>query len=223
MATSETAELPKITGSLTTSGARRTLSYRIAALGRGEQVTFYERGATTFRKLGTTTKLAGAIGFTPDGTGSARRITALIEVRGMRVGEATIARYSFRLPRPARPGPLVVRRRGKAISVSWPAVAGAARYGIVVSPALGPQRILKVRARAIRLTGTSATGSGVVQVTALDAAGRPGGRAPGAGAARRAPHASCLSASWRRHATLIADEPGDSTDRIPGTDPSVVT
>ena len=31
-----------------------------------------------------------------------------------------------------------------------------------------------MRARAIRFTGTSATGSGVVQVTALDAAGRPG-------------------------------------------------
>jgi hypothetical protein len=175
VATSEPASLPKITATVKAAGARRALSYRIDSLGREQQVTFFERGGTTYRRLATTRKASGSVSFTPDGSAGARRITALVEIRGMRVGETTVARYGFRPRPPARPGALKVVRRGKAVTVSWPAAAGAVRYGVVISPASGAERIMRVRrGRQIRLTGTTVAGGGVIQVTGLDAEGRSG-------------------------------------------------
>jgi hypothetical protein len=85
-----------------------------------------------------------------------------------------VARYRVSPPRLRRPGALRVARRGRAVRVRWARVAGARRYGVVVSPATGRQRVLKVRRRSLRLTGAVAARGGTVRVSALDALGHSG-------------------------------------------------
>jgi uncharacterized delta-60 repeat protein len=176
LATSEPAQTPKITARVSGSGARRTLTYTVGATPRGQQVTFYERGGSTLRRIGTTTKAAGTLTFTPGDGAGARTITALVEAQGLRVAEPTVARYRLTRQRAGRPGALRVVRRGRAVTVSWGAAPGAARYGVVVSPSSGPQRILRLAAtrRSLRLTGAAAARGGTVRVAALDAQGAAG-------------------------------------------------
>lgn len=176
LATTEPAVTPKITARVSGKGIRRTLTYAIGATPRGQQVTFFERGGTSLKRIGTTTQGSGKLAFRPaDGSG-ARKVTALVEAQGLRVAEPTVARYRISGSRPGRPGALRVKRRGNALTAAWGAAPGAARYGVVVSPAGGAQRILRLPAgrRSLRLTGTVAARGGTLRVAALDPRGAAG-------------------------------------------------
>ena len=181
LATTEPAATPKITARVSGSGARRTLTYGVGATPRGQQITFFERGGASLRRIGTTTKAAGTLTFTPADGAGARTITALVEAQGLRVAEPTVARYRVTAARPGRPGALRAVRRGKVVNVSWGAATGAARYGVVVSPASGAQRIVRLAAsrRSLRLTGAAAARGGTLRVVALDRQGRAGRAATG--------------------------------------------
>src|SRR6266511_1561346 len=64
VSTSEPAKLPRISASVSRRGGRRVLSYRIASQQRGQRVTFFERGASSYRKLGTVVGGRGVLSYT---------------------------------------------------------------------------------------------------------------------------------------------------------------
>lgn len=157
-----------VTGSIT----RRTLHYVIGSPA-GERVTFFERGAATFRRIGTARGTRGAIRFTPSrGQGGMREIVAQVQVDGVSAPERTVTR--FRAPATVRTGrvrSLVVRRRDTALLVSWHAVAGAIGYGIVVKQRSASERLIRVPAgrHSVRVSGIAKVESGTVAVSARGA------------------------------------------------------
>ena len=164
---------------VTGSSGRRTLHYVIGSP-VGERVTFFERAGTTFSRLGTARRSHGVIHFAPaPGRGGVREIVAQIQVDGVAAPDRTVGHYRANATiKTGKPGSLVVKRRGTALSISWRPVAGATAYAIVVKPRNAGERMVKLSARrhTIRLTGVGRTLSGSVSVSARGALmdwGRP--------------------------------------------------
>ena len=158
------------------AGRKRLLSYRIAPAA-GQRVTFFEKGARTYRRLGVARGTRGRIRFAPAaGRRGRREIVAQIERNGVVVKNLVVARYSAaRDPRPARPRGLRVRRRGDALVVAWRRARAAFRYGVTVQLS-NRRRIFRVtRRRRIAIRGVDRRARGVVLVGGLRADG-VGGR-----------------------------------------------
>ncbi len=149
-------------------GERRVLQYDV---GRrvDQRVTFVELtaggGARTIGVVAGGGR--GALRFRPaPGTGT-RRVVANFELAGLPAESRTVARFTPPSPRLRRPGGLRVRRDGSRLRVSWRAVPGADRYEVVMTPAAGPQRVLRTtRPRAVLARVARAT-SGRITVRAV--------------------------------------------------------
>ena len=177
MATAEGLPPASVKAPVKGSGDRRTLSYDVAPR-PGQKVTFVEKGPTTNRVIGSVAAGKGTLRFTPgEGQSGARQIVARIELGGLVKEEKVVARYKVGPPpKPGRPGRVRVRRKGTALTVSWAAAKGVARYGLVVTPRGGVQKILTLPAKRLtkRVTGIPATQAGTVVVRALTEAGDAG-------------------------------------------------
>lgn len=164
----------RATGTVRGHGARRKLVYNVLRR-PGQRVTFLESSAGGDRPIGTVTGGRGTLSFTPAPGPGTRRIVAQFELEGIGAERTVVARFrppSARLGRPAR---VTVRRRGSRLRVSWPAVAGAARYDVVVTSKSGAQRAVTTRsdAASIRRVSRSSAGRVSVRATAPMRAGTP--------------------------------------------------
>ena len=154
---------------VTRSGRARVLYYRVGNL-VGRKVTFFERGTSTYRLLGSAAASKGTIRFTPGaGPGGRREIVARSIVEGVPAADQVVAHFSA--PSRVRPGSVRhvrVHRRGSALTVSWRPASDATAYGIVVMQRNGVQRVAIVKARrhSVRFANVSRAWGGVVTVTA---------------------------------------------------------
>jgi hypothetical protein len=151
------------------SGTKRTLSYD-ARKRAGQQVTFYEKGRNTRQQLATSSGGTGKVRFTPAvGPAEQREIVAEATVDGAPIAEQTVAKYRWGgTPRTGRPGRVVVKRRGKTLSIRWGKATGASQYGIVVEQGKD-EKTFRVGAgrRSLTVRGVGLTDDGVVRVSAL--------------------------------------------------------
>jgi hypothetical protein len=158
----------RVSARVTGRGERRTLRYRVRD--RADQrVTFVEvtsRG--TARPIGTVDGGGrGTLRFSPSpGTGR-RVVEAQFEIDGWPAERRQVASFRPPSPRLDRPARLRVRRRGAALHVSWRRVPAATRYEVVLTPAVGRQRTLRVRGSSTTIRGVAATVSGRVGVLAV--------------------------------------------------------
>ena len=101
--------------SVTGTGSTRALRYDIARV-PGRRVTFFERGRSSYKRLGAVAGGKGALRFAPaTGSSGLRQIVARVELDGVPTPERTVARY--------RPRAASRDSRGPASSAS----AGAPR------------------------------------------------------------------------------------------------
>ena len=114
------------------AGARRTLSYNIRSR-PGQRVTFVEVGLGGRRVIGTTRGGRGKLTFTPAPGRDKRRIEAQFSLAGLRGGDADHRALHPAVAALGRPARVRVTRRGGSLQVSWPRVAGATRYDVVVT------------------------------------------------------------------------------------------
>ncbi len=145
------------------AGAKRTLTYDVRRR-PGQKVTFVEVGLGGRRTIGTTSGGRGRLTFTPAPGRDPRRIEAQFTLDGLPAETRTIVRFTPPSDRLAAPSALRVRRRGAALQVSWPRVAGATGYDVVVTAASGEQRRRHTAAAAITLIGVPRSSGGTVVV-----------------------------------------------------------
>jgi len=138
---------------------RRTLRYTIRPR-RDQRVRFVDIGPTGSRELGTIAGGGrGTLAYKAlPGTG-VHRIEAQFQLAGLEAERITVARFRPPAPELARPARVAVRRRGRALSVSWPVVPGATRYEVIATAASGEQRTARTARRAATIRGLP-TGSG---------------------------------------------------------------
>ncbi|MCW2995531.1 MAG: hypothetical protein JWQ18_3026, partial [Conexibacter sp.] len=166
----------EITGSVSGSGPRRTLSYKISGLAAGQRVDFAEVGAAAGSLIGNVAKDgAGTLAFTPgEGAAGQRDVQAIItNVDGFVGDRRKLGTYKAPAPpRPAAASKLTLRRSGASLILSWPrsALAVKTQVDIKTSNGLNLTRIVKratsVRFRApaagttlrVTIAGTSKTG-----------------------------------------------------------------
>ncbi len=141
------------------AGTRRTLSYNIRSR-PGQRVTFVEVGLGARRVIGTARGGRGKLTFTPAPGRDRRRIEAQFSLAGLRAETLTIARFTPPSPVLGRPARVRVTRRGGTLQVSWPRVAGATRYDVVVTTASGRQ---SSRHTARRRSGCPASPAAAVE------------------------------------------------------------
>jgi hypothetical protein len=178
VATARGLEEPKVRAKVSGRGFRSTLTYSVENLG-SRRVTFQERGARTFRVLGTTTRSKGSIRFRPgEGRTGRRDVVAVIEDGG--VEQQTVVVTSYRAPasgRPGKPRRLRAVHRGSAARVSWAGVRGATRYAVTLALADGRKLFRVTRRRRVDFAGVAAGDRGKVTVVAHAANGRQGAAA----------------------------------------------
>ena len=166
--------------SVTGSGARRVLRYRVGSLS-GRSITFLERGHQTARVLGRVRGNSGRITFAPApavGRGDRRTIVAVVSESGVPSRDLHVATYTppkhQRLHRPK--GLRATRRRG-TISAAWHRVAGAQRYEVLIRLADG-SRVFRITKRTrITTADPFPHERGIVLVDALGAGNVRGPRA----------------------------------------------
>jgi hypothetical protein len=114
------------------SGRARTIAYKVANAGNGQQVAFMERGSFGTHQIGSVANASGTLHFRPAGNrGGPRTVVALIERDGFVTGRMTIGHYvAPGPPKPAAVRGLKARRKGHTLAVSWRRVGGAARYEV---------------------------------------------------------------------------------------------
>lgn len=146
--------------------AKRTLRYDIGKR-QDQRVRFVDVGPTGSRELGVVAGGGrGTLTFPSlPGTG-VHRVEAQFELAGVQAERLTVARFTPPSPRLARPARVTVRRRGALLSVTWPAVTGAARYEVVATAASGEQRRTRTAKRTITLKGLPTGSGGQVAVRA---------------------------------------------------------
>lgn len=158
-----------LTTTVTGTGAHRTLHYVIGSPA-GKQVAFLERGPAAYHQIGVAHGGRGTIRFTPvAGPGAVRQIVAQTVLNGVPAPDLVVARFRVAAPRRvSRPRGLKVARRATSLLVSWRPVAGATRYGVVVTQRAAAQRLLKLSSRhhSIRVRGVALTQAGTVAVSA---------------------------------------------------------
>ncbi len=159
---------PRVRARVTGSGRTRVLRYRISGAS-GQRVTFIERGARTYSRIGTVRYRRGSIPFRPAaGRRGRRQIEAVIERNGVATKLLRVARYAAPADaRPARPRGVRVRRRGARLVVSWRAVAGARTYAVTVTPRGAPPAMRITRRQTVRFGGIARRARGSVLVAAL--------------------------------------------------------
>jgi Concanavalin A-like lectin/glucanases superfamily len=166
---------PDVRASVTGRGARRTLSYRLAAA-PGRVVTFVERGAAAYRTLGVARGSHGRIAFSPAaGPGGRREILALISQGGAPAGQTVVG--SYRAPAQTRlPAPrgLHARRAGSRLVVSADEVPDAWRYATTLTLASGRRELLLSRGPRVSFAAVDPAFGGRVQVVAIAADGSRG-------------------------------------------------
>ncbi len=149
-------------------GTRRVLRYRIRD--RADQrVTFMEvtsRG--TSRPIGTVEGGGrGTLRFSPAPGTERRVVEAQFTIDGWPAERRRVAGFRPPSPRLARPSRLHVRRHGTTLRVAWRGVAGATRHDAVLTPSVGPQRVLRVRGTRATIRRVARTVSGRVAVRAV--------------------------------------------------------
>ncbi len=122
----------RMSGRVTGLGRERSLRYRLRAI-KGQRVTFFERSTRALARIGSAKAASGTLRFAPtEGPRGIRRIVALVEQAGLPRAARTLASYTAPPPaRPGRPRVRIARRSGAAV-VTWPRVAGVARYTVRV-------------------------------------------------------------------------------------------
>lgn len=162
----------RTTARVTAKGRLRSLRYRVANLGAGQQVRFVEAGAFGERVVGTTTRAAGTVPLVA-GTlaGGARTITAEVQRDGVTAIKSVVARYIA--PKPLGPRPvtgLKVIRKGTVLTAIWrrPSL-GAARQLVRLTGAKGTRLLQLVgpRARTVRFAGVRADERVTVEVVGV--------------------------------------------------------
>jgi hypothetical protein len=159
-----------VRASVSGSGSERLLRYDVARV-EGRRVTFFERGRTSYRRVGSVTGGRGTLRFasTPDASGP-REIVARVELRGVPSPDRIVARYRVAAAkRLARPASVQLRRAGDSVSVDWAPVDGATGYAVVSRLGNGVQRVTRVRGTRteLRLAAIPLTQPGTVTVLAL--------------------------------------------------------
>jgi hypothetical protein len=159
-----------VRASVSGSGSERLLRYDVARV-EGRRVTFFERGRTSYRRVGSVTGGRGTLRFasTPDASGP-REIVARVELRGVPSPDRIVARYRVAAAkRLARPASVQLRRAGDSVSVDWAPVDGATGYAVVSRLGNGVQRVTRVPATRpeLRLAAIPLTQPGTVTVLAL--------------------------------------------------------
>lgn len=97
----------------------------------GQKVTFVQRGANVERPLGTAKGATGTLKVpTYPGKAGTRRIVALVTQGGTQRAVITVASFTAKDARLARPGALRLRRRGADVQVTWAPVVGAQGYRV---------------------------------------------------------------------------------------------
>ncbi|MGI8412566.1 MAG: delta-60 repeat domain-containing protein [Solirubrobacteraceae bacterium] len=181
------------TARVTGRGSRLTLHYDARKRGGGQQVSFYEDGKNVMHELGHSGGGHGTLHFTPGaGPRGTRTIVARATVDGSPIQDQVLARFHFAgTPRTGAPRRVTVRRHGGTLLISWSAVAGAVRYGVVVNRSGGAQQqfTLSARRRSLRIPAYPLTEGGQITVSARGPLGDWGtaGKSPRFKATRAAP------------------------------------
>lgn len=137
-------------------GRRPAIAYRARGLGSGQRIQFTESGRFGTRIIATTTRSRGTLRFRPAaGAGGRRRITALVQQRGITFAQKTVGRYVA--PPPPRPGAvrgLRGRKRGSSVTVTFQPARGAARTQISIRSSTGKRlaRLVRGRTRKVRFS-----------------------------------------------------------------------
>jgi uncharacterized delta-60 repeat protein len=150
-------------------GGQIVYAYRIQAI-RGQRVTFLEEVGGAARALGSPRGDRGTLSFFPStAAGTRRSIVAVVTQDGRPRTDITVARFTARPTRPARPPRLRAHRRGTKLLFSWAPAAHAERYVARVS--LSDGRILMffvtARARSFTITGVARRTTASVSVVGL--------------------------------------------------------
>ena len=168
-------------------GHRRVLSYSVKRR-PGQHVTFVERSADAFGRIGTAKSARGEIAFTPaSGRAGRREIVAIVDNGG--VPAETIAVTSYRAQAPVRlRAPRVrVRRQGARLVASWGRVSGAREYRVTARLPRDGRRLFFATAKtSLSIKGIEGEDSGLITVTAIGADARPGRPGKSALRSRRA-------------------------------------
>jgi hypothetical protein len=176
-ATADLLAPARVKATVAGSDTQRTLSYDVAAR-PGQRVTFVEHGPTTDHVVGSVASGRGTLRFTPaDGAPGVRRIVARIALDGLAREQRNVATFTVASSRtPARPAHIRARHAGAAVVVSWRAAPGAAQYGVVVTPAGGATRLVRVPGtrHSVRVAGIPGARGGTVTVRALTRGGDAG-------------------------------------------------
>jgi hypothetical protein len=126
---------PKISGHVTGSGRKRTLTWKLRAI-PGQRVTFWEKGKDVARIIGSTTASSGSLHFTSaSGYSRDRTIEAQVYSYGHPRTDLTVTHY--KAPGVLRPGKVqnvkLTRATGGAVKVSWSRATSAQHYRIAVA------------------------------------------------------------------------------------------
>jgi hypothetical protein len=181
----------KLQATVTGSGRRRTLAYRIRPRA-GQQVTFAERGGQVFHVIGRAHGNSGRLRFAVAlGPGGRREIVAAITLSGAPAGNLVIGHYTAPPPPvPGRPRAVRVERHARSVRVTWGTDAVAQQYLVVISLSDGRRVAYQATARrrvvTIPIVAPATTGrisvigvgphgdDGPAAVAELTAAPRPG-------------------------------------------------
>jgi hypothetical protein len=158
--------------SVTGTGARRVLRYRVGSLS-GRTITFVERGRQSSRVLGRVRGKSGRISFAPTtalGRRDRRTIVAVVSESGVPSHDLHVATYTPpKRHRLGRPAGLRVQRHRSVISAAWHRVSGAQRYEVLIRLADGSRAFRITRRTRIKLADPFPHERGSVLVDALGA------------------------------------------------------
>jgi hypothetical protein len=181
VATADGLPDPKVHATVSGSGERRLLTYKIEPAA-GQKVMFFERGARSYRELGAAAGDSGSIRFAPaPGRRGRREIVAMIQRGGITTTSLTVAHYDAAgTERPARPAGLAVIRTGTGLRVRWRRAQGAVSYAVTLRLSNGSELFKVTRNTRVSFGDLGRLASGRVTVRGLRAdntAGRPASHA----------------------------------------------
>lgn len=164
---------PKVSGSVTASGASRTLRYRVKAI-PGQTVVFAEKGDGAYRTIGKARGTRGTIRFTPTrGRAGTRKIIAIVRQGEFDRKHLRIASFRAAAPRAPRVprGLRVTRERDGRALLTWRSVRGASGYRVVARKAGGETLFTQTKNTHWAISSTRNT-SIRFEMRAVDATGR---------------------------------------------------
>lgn len=175
VATANGRPAPKIRARVSGTGRSRVLSYDVGDDLAGA-VTFSERGARSYRVIGSAKSAKGRIRFSP-APGSAGKRTIVASVDNGAVTSQAIPVASYGAPalrRLGRPGRVRAVRRGSRVLVSWRRVPGATRYYATFVARSGARTMLVSRKPRVTFRNLGRNARGTVFVGTVDVAGSRG-------------------------------------------------